>query len=164
MCATTLRVDFATAASQNGFQYIYKLPFIRKTKIFRKTKKHWKIDHFHLETRLLYDTFVEFMQTPFCDAAISKIHRYVASSFNVQTSERRHGDTGVLTCLTGDKWLNSQLSSSCQGRRCGRPFAASITVQITPLTLPKAQLGRTPLRFSPLSFRLCVAHAQLITR
>ncbi len=116
------------------------------------------------------------MQTPFCDAAISKIHRYVASSFNVQTPERRHGYTGVLTCLTGDKWLKttvifqqqkltvySQLSSSCHGRRCGTPFAASITVQITPLTPPKAQLGRTPLRFSPLAFRHCVAHAQLIT-
>jgi len=49
-----------------------KLPFKRKTKIFRKTKKHWKLDHFRLETRLLFDTFAKYMQTPFCDAAVLK--------------------------------------------------------------------------------------------
>ncbi len=103
----------------------------------------------------------------------------IAAPFNVQTPERRHGNTRVLTCmahdLTVDRWLRtvnifhqlcltiySQLSSSCQGRRCGTPFAASITVQITPHAPNTAKLGRTPLRFSPLSFRLCVAHAQLI--
>ncbi len=57
MGANTLRVDFAAVASQNGFQHkLIKLPFIRKTKTFRKTKKHWNFYHFHLETRSLYET------------------------------------------------------------------------------------------------------------
>ncbi len=78
--------------------YMYKLPFIRKTKNFRKTKKHWKIYPFRLETRSLCDTFAEFNAMNILWCSRFKIHYYVASSFNVQTPERRLGYTGVLTC------------------------------------------------------------------
>jgi hypothetical protein len=70
-CYITLQVDFATAASQDGFQCILnKLPFIRKTKIFRKTKNIEKFITFVLKqdyymTHLLSLCKHHFVMQPF---------------------------------------------------------------------------------------------------